>query len=777
MHPAPRLTDTALRLLFYITFMSPIVQLLRRTPRLLHLYIAVCALYLPSYLDGSERKGGHSRPWFKAFRLWGSMTRQYFNLKLVRSAPLDPNQHYIFALHPHAVAPYGTVLNLHTEANQFSKLYPGIRIRTLAASILFYVPLVRDLWLSLGFIDASRYSAMNVLRAYKPKAMLNNNNVLSSINSSFATPRNGSQRDRSGSSDFRLHPGMKDPNSGRALSGQHGRKATTHFDAKGMYVDPMTLPACTTFSATALQHSDLGVSINTLPSSNTANAVQSKPLHAHATADVAQVQHRPHSDSASSGNSPPRGTSPRSIPHSPSRSPTHSPVRLGNGLNARPLNGMTSINIGPSHGQHTASHTPTSQPPHLIQHATAVHHTSAPAASSNKELAHSLMTPPSPSIHESKSRPISAAANMQPSMHAHAAHSQPPFHNGFHPRERTNSTASTVTISPSLDSLRTYSLSSMGTNSSALSTGSPISSPRHLPSSSSQLHGVASSTSSQVGSSPSLARRTLPHSASSSLSQHSMSSLAPARNSVVTNTTPQETQRYAYTHLEASDYLSYHAAGPISIGVFVGGKKECLLTNPPRSKELSGAKPTVVYTLYLRRRKGFIRLALQSGAHLVPVFTFGDSLAHEQLMYADLSGSVRVKQPKQLTEKQRTNSANVHKPSFDADDLPSNSNSGGAAQNEANVRSRAPTLIINSLRVFNQWWYEIFGVPIPIVRNIIPHRCNITTVVGKPIAVKYIPAPTEQEINELHMLYINELTKLFYENREKYSVGSVLRII
>ena len=46
----------------------------------------------------------------------------------------------------------------------------------------------------------------------------------------------------------------------------------------------------------------------------------------------------------------------------------------------------------------------------------------------------------------------------------------------------------------------------------------------------------------------------------------------------------------------------------------VGGAKESLLVSP------DGDKVSVI----LRNRRGFVRLALEEGSHLVPSFTFGE---------------------------------------------------------------------------------------------------------------------------------------------------------
>ena len=47
--------------------------------------------------------------------------------------------------------------------------------------------------------------------------------------------------------------------------------------------------------------------------------------------------------------------------------------------------------------------------------------------------------------------------------------------------------------------------------------------------------------------------------------------------------------------------------------IFVGGEKEQLMTKPRENK------------IYLRSRKGFAKLALQYGAHLVPMYAYGEN--------------------------------------------------------------------------------------------------------------------------------------------------------
>lgn len=51
-----------------------------------------------------------------------------------------------------------------TEGCEFSKVFPGITRRALAASTNFIFPLWREVYLWLGYVDASKRSAQNVLK-------------------------------------------------------------------------------------------------------------------------------------------------------------------------------------------------------------------------------------------------------------------------------------------------------------------------------------------------------------------------------------------------------------------------------------------------------------------------------------------------------------------------------------------------------------------------------------------------------------------------------------
>ncbi|KFM70166.1 2-acylglycerol O-acyltransferase 2-A, partial [Stegodyphus mimosarum] len=124
----------------------------------------------------------------------------------------------------------------------------------------------------------------------------------------------------------------------------------------------------------------------------------------------------------------------------------------------------------------------------------------------------------------------------------------------------------------------------------------------------------------------------------------------------------------------------------------VGGASEALDAHPGRA------------SLVLKRRKGFVRLAIKHGASLVPVFGFGENDLFDQL------------------------------------DNPPGS----------------------SLRKIQDRLKTYLGFSLPIVHGrgifqynfgMLPYRKPINVIIGKPIDVERNPKPTEEEVSKLHQRY------------------------
>ena len=141
--------------------------------------------------------------------------------------------------------------------------------------------------------------------------------------------------------------------------------------------------------------------------------------------------------------------------------------------------------------------------------------------------------------------------------------------------------------------------------------------------------------------------------------------------------------------------------------IVVGGAREAL-----------DARPGVV-DLTLNCRHGFVRIAMQHGAKLVPVFTFGENDLWSQVPNPDGSMLRRVQM---LFRK---------------------------------VTGFTPPMI------FGRGVFQYrFGI--------LPHRRAVTTVVGPALEVKKVANPTKEQIKAVQQQYIKSLEQLYEAHKGKY---------
>ena len=151
-----------------------------------------------------------------------------------------------------------------------------------------------------------------------------------------------------------------------------------------------------------------------------------------------------------------------------------------------------------------------------------------------------------------------------------------------------------------------------------------------------------------------------------------------------------------------------------SICIVVGGARESLLTEPNTVE------------LILNKRKGFVKLALETGnVGLVPTFVFGENNTYQIF------------------------------------------------------RSRENSWLRNA-----QLWVKAnFGFTIPIFYarglfnydfGLLPFRTPLAVITGKPINIKErTNNPPENIVNHYHELYIEELRRIYYENRDQHGMSDV----
>ena len=131
------------------------------------LCVGLLLIYLIPYTNLKEQSGGYDNLYLRRFPGW-ELLNSWFNVKSVKTQDLDPENVYIFGMHPHGIMPLGggSAVHYHKKGG-FTDMFPGIEFRTLAATFCFYIPVYRDIFMALGVVDAARYSAKHVLESGK----------------------------------------------------------------------------------------------------------------------------------------------------------------------------------------------------------------------------------------------------------------------------------------------------------------------------------------------------------------------------------------------------------------------------------------------------------------------------------------------------------------------------------------------------------------------------------------------------------------------------------
>ncbi|KAB0800415.1 hypothetical protein PPYR_06155 [Photinus pyralis] len=141
--------------------------------------------------------------------------------------------------------------------------------------------------------------------------------------------------------------------------------------------------------------------------------------------------------------------------------------------------------------------------------------------------------------------------------------------------------------------------------------------------------------------------------------------------------------------------------------ISVGGASEAMHSKPGQ------------YTLVLKNRKGFVKLALETGSPLVPVLSFGEPDLLDQL-------------PNPIGSKMR------------------------AFQEWAKKRMGYAPIIPKGRGIFQ----NSFGI--------LPKQKPVTTVVGPPLDVQKIDNPSPEEISIVHQKFVDHLVEFFEQHKHKY---------
>jgi len=158
--------------------------------------------------------------------------------------------------------------------------------------------------------------------------------------------------------------------------------------------------------------------------------------------------------------------------------------------------------------------------------------------------------------------------------------------------------------------------------------------------------------------------------------------------------------------------LNLSRGGGSAIMLVIGGARESLEAGPGQA------------SLVLASRKGFVKIAIRCGASLVPVFSFGEN---DVFGVYEATGWLRKKQ---VAFQKRMGFA---MPLFFGRAL-----TGGLL-------------------------HKLFGLNV----GVMPLRVPVHSVVGRPIAVQQCDSPSQEEIDRVHSLYMEELLRIHIEWRER----------
>ncbi|XP_014018432.1 diacylglycerol O-acyltransferase 2 isoform X1 [Salmo salar] len=155
-----------------------------------------------------------------------------------------------------------------------------------------------------------------------------------------------------------------------------------------------------------------------------------------------------------------------------------------------------------------------------------------------------------------------------------------------------------------------------------------------------------------------------------------------------------------------------------AVVITVGGAAESLDCTPG------------VHCVTLKNRKGFVKLALQQGADLVPVYSFGENDVYKQLILNEGSWWRLIQRRLQK------------------------------------ILGFAPCV------------FQGRGLFSPDTWGLVPFSKPINSVVGKPMEMPKISSPSQEEVNHYHTMYVSSLTQLFDKHKTHFGLrdGDVLVI-
>ncbi|KAF7688879.1 hypothetical protein HF521_013686 [Silurus meridionalis] len=91
----------------------------------------------------------------RRWRVWKHF-KDYFPVKLVKTAELNPSKNYILGCHPHGIMSIGAFSCFNTDTGGFEQMFPGMHSSLAILAGLFRIPLFREYVMSAGLLPVSK---------------------------------------------------------------------------------------------------------------------------------------------------------------------------------------------------------------------------------------------------------------------------------------------------------------------------------------------------------------------------------------------------------------------------------------------------------------------------------------------------------------------------------------------------------------------------------------------------------------------------------------------
>ncbi|KAF7235221.1 2-acylglycerol O-acyltransferase 3 [Varanus komodoensis] len=136
-------------------------------------YWPISVLYLAWWISDwdTPERGGRRSDWMRRWKIW-ELHKDYFPIKLVKTAELPPTRNYVLGSHPHGIICAGAFATFCTESTGFSLAFPGLRPSLALLAGLFYLPVYRDYMMSSGMVPVHKRSLDSLLRGGPGRAVV-----------------------------------------------------------------------------------------------------------------------------------------------------------------------------------------------------------------------------------------------------------------------------------------------------------------------------------------------------------------------------------------------------------------------------------------------------------------------------------------------------------------------------------------------------------------------------------------------------------------------------